>query len=45
MLFIENVAVYSYANTKPRNTLCVQNAELINVKTGATVGAGLAQSV
>jgi hypothetical protein len=33
-LFREIIAVYSENHTKPINTLCGQNAELLDVKTG-----------
>jgi hypothetical protein len=36
MLFRETVAVYCDSNVKHVNTLCGQNAEFLNVKTGGT---------
>jgi hypothetical protein len=36
MVSSEVIAVYSEIHTKPINTLCGQNAELVNVKTGGT---------
>jgi hypothetical protein len=33
MLFREIIAVYYKSRVKPINTLCEQNAELVNVKT------------
>jgi hypothetical protein len=48
MLFREIIAVYSKNCTKPLNTLCGQNAEVVNVKhvvhIGATVLKGLKQA-
>jgi hypothetical protein len=32
MLFVEITVVYSESQTKPINTLCAQNAELLQVK-------------
>ena len=32
MLYREIIAVFSKIHTKPINTLCVQNVELLNVK-------------
>jgi hypothetical protein len=37
-LFKDTIAVYSENHTQPANTLCGQNAELLNVKTGGTYG-------
>jgi hypothetical protein len=37
MLFKEIIAVYHENHTKPINTLCGQNAELLNVKSGGRV--------
>jgi hypothetical protein len=34
--FVEEIAVYSENHKKPMNTLCEQNAELLNVKVGGT---------
>jgi len=36
MLHSEIIAVCSQINTKPINTLCGQNVELLNVKYGGT---------
>ena len=36
MLYREIIAVCSQIHTKHINTLCGQNAELLNVKTGST---------
>jgi hypothetical protein len=36
MLFKEINTVYSENHTKPINTLCGENAELLNVKAGGT---------
>jgi hypothetical protein len=36
MLFKEVIAVYSDSHTKPINTLCGQNAELLIIKAGGT---------
>jgi hypothetical protein len=36
MLFGEIIALYSANHTKPVNTLCSQNAELLIVKVGGT---------
>jgi hypothetical protein len=36
MLFTEIIAVYSNNHTEPIDTLCGQNAELLNVKAGGT---------
>jgi hypothetical protein len=36
LLFRETVAVYCESHTKHINTLCGQNAELLNVKAGGT---------
>jgi hypothetical protein len=36
MLYREIIAVYSQIHTKQINTLCGQNVELLNVKTGGT---------
>jgi hypothetical protein len=35
MLFWEITAVYSENHTKPINTLCGQNAKLLNIKAGS----------
>jgi hypothetical protein len=43
-LFKEMVAVYFEDHTEPRNTLCGQNAEFLNVKAGGTSFKGLVQS-
>jgi hypothetical protein len=36
MLFWKIITVYAANNTKPINTLCGQNSELLNVKAGGT---------
>jgi hypothetical protein len=36
MLFKEIIAVYSENHTKPINTLCGQNADLLIIKSGGT---------
>jgi hypothetical protein len=36
MLFMEIIAFYSENHKKHINTLCVQNAEALNVKAGGT---------
>ena len=36
MLYREIIAVYSQIHTKHTNTLCGQNVELLNVKSGVT---------
>jgi hypothetical protein len=36
MLFGEIIAIYSEYHTKPTNTLCGQNAELLNIKADGT---------
>jgi hypothetical protein len=42
MLFTETITVCSENDTKPINTLCGQNAELINVKASGTYNYHLA---
>jgi hypothetical protein len=37
MLFREIIIVYSENHTKPMNTLCGQNAELLIIKVGGTL--------
>ena len=36
MLYSEKIAVFSQTHTKHINTLCGQNAEIVNVKPGGT---------